>query len=80
MAQPAAHIGRREDLFNRIVKALQEMPSDLRTVFLKTHYAQADPVRLSTERSLSEEQLAACRKVAERSFFANLEGRRLRAL
>ena len=80
MAQAANPIGRREDLFNRVVSAIRAMPSDLQKIFLKTQYQAAVPARVAAELGLSEKQLAVRRVVAQRSFFANLEGRRLRVL
>ena len=49
MAQAANPIGRREDLFNRVVSAIRAMPSDLQKIFLKTQYQAAVPARVAAE-------------------------------
>lgn len=80
MAQPATPIGRREELFNRVVTALRQMPEDLREVFVRTHYRSFDSASAAVEIGVSERQLASRRLAAEQAFFANLEGRCLRIL
>ena len=80
MAQAATPIGRREELYNRIVTAIGQMPDDLREVFVKTHYQDCDLARVATQIGVTKGQLVNCRDVADDVFYSNLHGRRLRLL
>lgn len=76
MAENIIHMGqvRREDLFRRIIQALEAMQEPLREVFMRSHYRGEEVSTIATQVGKSEAETLQLLSEADRLFQSFLEG------
>ena len=74
MAQPATGLSHRsrDTLFRHIVHALDEMPSDLREVFILSHYEHLPTEEIALQMHRKPGELASLMGRANAAFFQHL--------
>ncbi|MDA2931047.1 hypothetical protein MYX84_14060 [Acidobacteria bacterium AH-259-O06] len=74
MAHPVMKFNQepREELFERIMQSLDQMPDLLREVFILSHYRGSPPSEIASTIGASEEETAELLRQANQCFFQGL--------